>query len=357
MHGFAFECYYGGKFFARADKQKRHTENCISVPGIICNFNKKNLITFEDNFKSKGDIPVAIYFEFEKTAPINNCFDPEPKKMFVMSYVLIATFHPHLNLKKIIVQRSYGHSLEQLTTINYLTNDQMSFIDVTLIKQLNDIAEEVGGRKCKNALGQMFTIETALIKKDIGKVKTSVVYQKFIKVCISLLALLGSHINKDEDQFDTNLRDVLEEKYPETDLEKLRSKIDRAEIKNIIRNTNGNKIPRFNLKLYAFVYGAMIDFPPSNFMYDTITTNNFFKNVHYLIEVKVHLHHSDITGNILGYAHDFFNWNVRENKSEIALIAHNLFGFDMLFFIEGYRATAWGTKDLNFGGENLTRIN
>ena len=182
-------------------------------------------------------------------------------------------------------------------------------------------------------------------------------YQKFIKVCISLLALLGSHINKDEDQFDTNLRDVLEEKYPETDLEKLRSKIDRAQIKNIIRNTNGNKIPRFNLKLYAFVYGAMIDLPPSNFMYDTITTSNFFKNVHHLIEVKVHLHHSHITGNILGYAHDFFNWNVRENKSEIALIAHNLFGFGMLFFIEGYRATAWRTKDLNFGEENLTRIN
>ena len=33
-----------------------------------------------------------------------------------------------------------------------------------------------------------------------------VVYEKFVKVCISLLALLGnSHINKDEDQFDTNL--------------------------------------------------------------------------------------------------------------------------------------------------------
>ena len=26
-HGFVFECYYCGKFFARADKQKRHTEN------------------------------------------------------------------------------------------------------------------------------------------------------------------------------------------------------------------------------------------------------------------------------------------------------------------------------------------
>ena len=135
MHGFAFECYYCGKFFARADKQKRHIGNCSGASGIIYNFNNKNLITFEDNFKSKGDMPMAIYFDFETTAPTENCFNPEQKKMFVMSYVLIVSFHPHLNLRKIIVQRSYVHSLEQLTTINYLNKDQMSFIDVTLFNQ------------------------------------------------------------------------------------------------------------------------------------------------------------------------------------------------------------------------------
>ena len=39
-------------FFARADKQKRHIENFSGVPGITYNFSNKNLITFEDNFKS-----------------------------------------------------------------------------------------------------------------------------------------------------------------------------------------------------------------------------------------------------------------------------------------------------------------
>ena len=86
-----------------------------------------------------------------------------------MPYVLIVAFHLHLNLRKIIVQRSYGHSLEELTTIYYLTNDQVSFIDVTLVKQLNDIAQEVIQRKCKNALRQMFTTEIALIKKTLVK--------------------------------------------------------------------------------------------------------------------------------------------------------------------------------------------
>ena len=47
-----------------------------------------------------------------------------------MSYVLIVAFHPHLKLRKIIVQRSYGHTLQQLTTLDYLTNDQNKFIDV-----------------------------------------------------------------------------------------------------------------------------------------------------------------------------------------------------------------------------------
>ena len=181
-----------------------------------------------------------------------------------------------------------------------------------------------------------------------------VAYRKFNKICISLLALLGGwHVTKDEDQFniDHNLT------YPETDLEELRSKTDSVEIKNIIKSKNGNKIPRFNLKVYACVYDAMIDFPQSNFIYDTITTINLFRNVHRLIKFKGHLHHSQITGKMLGYSCDFCNWNVRENKSEIVMIGRNLLGFDMFFFIKRYRPTAWDTKDLNFGWANLTHKN
>ena len=83
-----------------------------------------------------------------------------------MPYVLIVAFHSHRNLRKFTAQRSDGHFLEQLIMTDCLTNDQMSFINVTLVKQLNDIAQEVSRRKCKNDLGQMFTIKTALIKKN-----------------------------------------------------------------------------------------------------------------------------------------------------------------------------------------------
>ena len=138
------------------------------------------------------------------------------------------------------------------------------------------------------------------------------------------------------------------------DIDKLKSNIELIEIKNYVKS---NKIPKFNLKLYALVYNSLIEFPRSKFNYETITTNNFFGNVHKYIKVKIDLHHSHITGEIFEYSHDFCNWKVEESKNEILLIAQNLFGFNMFYFIKGYRASAWGSKDLNFGGNNLTNIN
>ena len=130
------------------------------------------------------------------------------------------------------------------------------------------------------------------------------------------MSIFGSNMNQDEDQFDLDLKDLLQEKYPEIGLEELKSKTDDAEMKNI-KKTDCNKIPKFNRKLYASAYDAMIDFPESNFMYDTITTANFFRNVHRLSKVKIHLHHLHITGEILGHTHDFCNWTVREINQKL----------------------------------------
>ena len=166
-HGFAYQCYYCNKFFVRPDKHKRHMRHCSSIPGIVYNFNNQNLVTFEDNLGYKGDLPVVAYIDFETTAPTNSCFDPKQKKMFVVLYVIIFSFHPKLKMNRIIIQRSFGHSLEQLTTINYLTNNQMPFININLVKQLKDWALEVSRKKCKNALAQMFYVELSLAKQAI----------------------------------------------------------------------------------------------------------------------------------------------------------------------------------------------
>ena len=56
-----------------------------------------------------------------------------------------------------------------------------------------------------------------------------VVYQQFIKICINLLALLGGlHVTKDENQF-------------ETDLKERRSKIDYVEIKKLLNTQTATR--------------------------------------------------------------------------------------------------------------------
>ena len=95
---------------------------------------------------------MVVYFDYEKTATTNNCLDPEQKEMFVMSYVMIVAFHAGLKLNRIIIERSFDHSFEKLTTTDYLTEEQMGFVDVTVVKQLKDAAEHVSQRKCKKYL-------------------------------------------------------------------------------------------------------------------------------------------------------------------------------------------------------------
>ena len=84
-HGFGYQCYYCNKFFARPDKHKRHMEHCSGITGIVYSFNNKNLMTFEDNLGYKGDLSVVAFIDFETTAPTDSCFDPEQKRMFVVS--------------------------------------------------------------------------------------------------------------------------------------------------------------------------------------------------------------------------------------------------------------------------------
>ena len=142
-------------------------ENCSGVPGVVYNFNAQSLISFEDNFYAKGDLPFVIYFDFETRAPTDNSFDPEQKTMFLVSYVMIVAFHPELKLDKIIIQRSYFHGIEQLTSLEYFLQDQIKRINKELAIQLKDIAFEVSKGKCKKTIWQMFCVECALVKKTL----------------------------------------------------------------------------------------------------------------------------------------------------------------------------------------------
>ena len=80
-----------------------------------------------------------------------------------------------------------------------------------------------------------------------------------------------------------------------------------------------------------------------------MATDDLLESIHQIINVKVHLHHSHVTGEVIGYAHDFCNLKVRENKNAISCMVHNFFGFDIYFLLK-----AWKTKDIKIAGTGLT---
>ena len=304
--------------------------------------------------------------------------------MFVVFCVLIVTFHSALNLNRIIILRNYSHSLKELTTLNYLTEDQMKFIDLQILNQLKDIAIDVSKRKCKNTMGQMFCIEAAFVKKALlawfdKKIKSQnleidafskmqyerknpvnwkndkcvickiplrveptsfetpddeiifsdfiirfehkfirniytneqikdlhhlesiekyyKIYGKFVAISIGLLSMFNNYNKNDE--INTEVSTFVEENYADDSIDELKNRIMQTEIKNALKSSYG-KVPKFNLKIDAFVYNLLVHFPVADMQYETFTADSFFINVHRLIKMKVHLHHSHITGKILG---------------------------------------------------------
>ena len=101
--------------------------------------------------------------------------------MFVVSYVMIVAFHPALHFERVIIYRSFAHTLDQLSNIDYLTQEQIGFIDNYLIHMLKDCANEVSKRQCKNSLGQMFSVESALVKNTLLKWFNTKFKQTFTK--------------------------------------------------------------------------------------------------------------------------------------------------------------------------------
>ena len=80
---------------------------------------------------------------------------------------MIVAFHSDSKLDCIIVLRSFAHTIERLTILDYFRRKQITFIDPSFIKMLKDMAFEVSKRRCKNSIGQMFSMESALVKKTL----------------------------------------------------------------------------------------------------------------------------------------------------------------------------------------------
>ena len=168
-HGTAFQCYFCFNYYGRKNKFDRHIKNWAAWPGYIYNFNTQNLVTFEGNLKFKHNIPLTAYIDFETTAPTDDCLDSENKKMTAVSYVIIFAFHPHLTIDGVIIECCFGHSNLQLCSLDYLTNKQLKFKDINLLKKLRDCALSVTSKRNKLAISEMFCTELKIASDCLMK--------------------------------------------------------------------------------------------------------------------------------------------------------------------------------------------
>ena len=84
----------------------------------------------------------------------------KPKKTFVVSYLIIFAFLLALDIKRVIVKRSFGHSKEKVTSFNYLTRDEIDFKDNKNLLQLRDFALAVAAKNNKIAISEIFTLQS-----------------------------------------------------------------------------------------------------------------------------------------------------------------------------------------------------
>ena len=103
------------------------------------------------------------------------------------------------------------------------------------------------------------------------------VYQKFVAISIGLLSMLNNYNKNDE--ANTEVSEFIEEKYADDSIDELKNRIMQTEIKNALKSSCG-KVPKFNFKIYAFVYNLLVHFPVTNIHYETFTTDSFFINIY-----------------------------------------------------------------------------
>ena len=88
----------------------------------------------------------------------------------------------------------------------------------------------------------------------------------------------------------------------------------------------------------------------------TVITRKFLNDAFNLRFEDVVIHHADVTGEIIDYAHNFCNKKVSQTQNLIPVFVQNLFSFDFFFVVKGIRLCVWRTEQLNIGGMNLINV-
>ena len=180
-------------------------------------------------------------------------------------------------------------------------------------------------------------------------------YHEAFKKMLRVVVLLNTNYSKESDVEDISDDCLIEfiNEINNDSFEKIILEIENTEIRNMKwENRKDLKLK----KIIDFVYLSLMDFPNNKFEIKAVPTKEFFPNVRDLICGGYVIHHSHMSGQMIGYTHDFCNKKIRQNQTLIPVFAHNLFSFDFIFVVKGIRLCVRRTNQFNIGETNLTNV-
>ena len=151
-------------------------------------------------------------------------------------------------------------------------------------------------------------------------------------------------------------------------LKSLRDGVPNEEVDRIIADITSTRTARLDKKntkeptktkaICCYLYKKSVRFLKNdNISLELPFSNNFSSNLSGIASNKPVVHHSHVSGKIVGFVHEFCNLKVRENYYTIPVIAHNQFRFDFFFIMMSIRPTVWETTEIKIGAKNASNVN
>ena len=172
------QCHYCENFFAKTDENmKKHLPAFSAKGGMTYAFDIGQIVIFQDNFKYLGDVPFTVYFDFETTTGNSPFSDP---KMYVISYFQVYTFHPSLNLDKIVIVRSFQQKPEEIYDLSHFKKERKPFFNQKTFYQQKDAADAVLARDKSTSLAELFSVELKFAIDTFNEWFSSIIKSKFL---------------------------------------------------------------------------------------------------------------------------------------------------------------------------------
>ena len=102
--------------------------------------------------------------------------------LLLPSYCLIFAFHPHLDIKRIVIFRSFQQTLKELNDVNCLNRDRLKEVNSVTANQLQDFTIQVFEKKEKFAISEMFSCELKFTSYCLKKWFASKYKRRFLEL-------------------------------------------------------------------------------------------------------------------------------------------------------------------------------